>query len=197
MLLKRNIESYVTIDGQATNVVYFGQRQTCRYCTEFVHNGISCVQNKKLLVQKTYANVAKQTDTTPTVPKPTTSKPKPSFAKLFGPKPKEASQQGLKPMTRSAKAAEAAIVATKQPEANLSNVSIPQSQTLTPSSNMAPPALPTNGPSANRMCTRQTSDGNETDGSSTSSSSKRRGGRPPGKKFRHGDDANEEVELQN
>lgn len=83
MMVKRNIASYVTIDGQTTNVLYFGQLQTCRYCSEFVHNGISCVQNKKLLVQKTYANVAKEAGAHGSTPRPSTSNPKPTFAKLF------------------------------------------------------------------------------------------------------------------
>ena len=65
MMVKGNIPSYVTIDGEITALSYYGQQQTCRHCSEFVHNGISCVQNKKLLVQKfntdqSYAKVVKQ-----------------------------------------------------------------------------------------------------------------------------------------
>lgn len=65
MMVKENIPSYVTIDGEITALSYYGQQQTCRHCSEFVHNGISCVQNKKLLVQKlnadqSYAKVVKQ-----------------------------------------------------------------------------------------------------------------------------------------
>lgn len=67
MKVMRNIPSCITIDGDTTYVAYYGQRQTCRHCGEFVHNGASCVQNKKLMIQKlaadstkpTYANVAK------------------------------------------------------------------------------------------------------------------------------------------
>lgn len=67
MKVQRNIPSYIIIDGDITYVSYYGQRQTCRHCGEFVHNGASCVQNKKLMIQKlsadstkpTYANVAK------------------------------------------------------------------------------------------------------------------------------------------
>lgn len=52
MVLREPIKSYVTIDGDTTYVTYPKQRQTCRHCGEFMHTGISCVQNKKLLVQK-------------------------------------------------------------------------------------------------------------------------------------------------
>lgn len=69
MLVKRNIPSYVVIDGETTYLAYFGQHQTCKHCGDYVHNGASCIQNKKLLIQKmsadqtakqTYSNVAKQ-----------------------------------------------------------------------------------------------------------------------------------------
>lgn len=64
MLVKRNIDSWVTIDGETAFVTYKGQLQTCRHCKEQAHTGISCVQNKKLLFQKSYANVAKQSGET-------------------------------------------------------------------------------------------------------------------------------------
>lgn len=69
MIVKRNIPSYVTIDGETTYLSYYGQLQSCKHCGENVHNGASCVQNKKLLIQKmtadstakqSYANVAKK-----------------------------------------------------------------------------------------------------------------------------------------
>lgn len=56
MIAKKNIPSYVSIDGETTLVSYFGQQHICRYCNESAHNGISCVQNKKLLVQKLATN---------------------------------------------------------------------------------------------------------------------------------------------
>lgn len=56
MRLKHPIKSYLSIDGEITRVVYPGQRATCRHCGEYVHIGIPCVQNKKLLVQKVSAN---------------------------------------------------------------------------------------------------------------------------------------------
>lgn len=69
MVVKRNIPSYVTIDGETTFLSYYGQLQSCKHCGEYVHNGASCVQNKKLLIQKmsadtttkqSYANVARK-----------------------------------------------------------------------------------------------------------------------------------------
>ncbi|XP_055630557.1 uncharacterized protein LOC129771168 [Toxorhynchites rutilus septentrionalis] len=74
MTVKKNIPSYVTIDGETTLLSYYGQQQTCRHCSEFIHNGVSCVQNKKLLVQKlaansfSYADVAKNTNPPRTKP---------------------------------------------------------------------------------------------------------------------------------
>lgn len=60
MSVEKNIASYIKISGETTNVAYHGQQQTCRHCAEIAHNGISCVQNKKLMLQKTYADAAKQ-----------------------------------------------------------------------------------------------------------------------------------------
>lgn len=89
MVVRKNIASYVTIDSEMTHVAYYGQHQTCKYCSEYVHNGVSCVQNKKLLVQKLATNSVSYAEATKTqqpsrikplatkqfVPKPTTSKP--------------------------------------------------------------------------------------------------------------------------
>lgn len=60
MVLRQNIDSWVTIDGEQAYIVYKGQIQSCKHCHEQSHAGISCVQNKKLLLQKSYANVTKQ-----------------------------------------------------------------------------------------------------------------------------------------
>lgn len=56
MILKHQIKSYINIEGENTYVTYSGQRATCRHCGEYVHIGIPCVQNKKLLVQKVSVN---------------------------------------------------------------------------------------------------------------------------------------------
>lgn len=215
MMLQRNIESYVTIDGQSTNVTYSGQLQTCRHCGEFVHNGISCVQNKKLLVQKTYANVAKETGPkpigpspigpnpigpNPTAPKPNATKPtatkeKSPLVKPFGPKPVETNQQRKNPPSQQP-SVQPTLAAPKSPKQNpIASKLAKTNQSEQNATLMAPPALIN---SVSRMVTRQTTDGNETDGSSASGSSKRRSGRPPGKKQRqHYDgDASEEVDCE-
>lgn len=92
MVLKHNIDSWVTIDGEQAFIQYKGQLQSCRYCHEQAHSGISCVQNKKLLVQKSYANVAKQLPPRQQQRKPIGTKPstlRPPGAKPASTKPAE------------------------------------------------------------------------------------------------------------
>lgn len=84
MVVKKNIASYVTIDSEMTNLVYYGQQQTCRYCSEYVHNGVSCVQNKKLLVQKLAANSVSYADVTKN---PQSGRMKPHAAKQLARSP--------------------------------------------------------------------------------------------------------------
>ncbi|KAL9704610.1 hypothetical protein quinque_008128 [Culex quinquefasciatus] len=60
MVVKQNIGSWVVINFELTNLSYFGQRQTCKHCHDYLHVGVGCVQNKKLLVQKTFADAVKQ-----------------------------------------------------------------------------------------------------------------------------------------
>lgn len=81
MVVKKNIPSVITIDGETTCVSYTGQLHTCRHCNELAHNGVSCIQNKKLLLQKlhadkiSYANVAKQSNPPKPTAKRTTNTP--------------------------------------------------------------------------------------------------------------------------
>lgn len=98
MMVKTNIPSYVVIDSEITSISFYGQRQTCRHCADFVHNGISCVTNKKLLAQKlaaektSYAEVTKpkkpaapaQQQSLPAPPKLLPQRPGPS-SKPVGP----------------------------------------------------------------------------------------------------------------
>lgn len=56
MILREPIKSYITIQGETTFVTYPKQRQTCKHCGEYMHTGISCVHNKKLLAQKLGVN---------------------------------------------------------------------------------------------------------------------------------------------
>lgn len=95
MTVKKNIPSYVTIDGERTNLAYYGQQHTCKYCSEFVHNGVSCVQNKKLLVQKLAANNTSYADVTknPTIPRPKPAPSKTSMPKPLAPKPSQQQAQ--------------------------------------------------------------------------------------------------------
>lgn len=192
MVVKRNIESYITIDGQTTNVVYFGQLHTCRYCSEFVHNGISCVQNKKLLVQKTYANVAKQTDVSPSATKPVATKNKMPFSKLFGAKSREATASRKVNSNDSLSAVAKPSIPDPVDRATKPNPT-EQSNSLMP-----PPAVSQGNQSTCRKSPRQASDGNDTDNSTTSNNGKRRSARVPGKKLRqnYDDDTNEEIDVQ-
>lgn len=70
MVITKNIPTIVTIDSETTCTSYNGQLQTCKHCNELVHNGITCIQNKKLLLQKlqaeksSFVSVVKQSATT-------------------------------------------------------------------------------------------------------------------------------------
>lgn len=45
MVVKQNIGSWVVINSELTNLSYFGQRQTCKHCHDYLHVGVGCVQN--------------------------------------------------------------------------------------------------------------------------------------------------------
>lgn len=188
MVVKKNIPSLVTIRGEDSAVGYKGQRQTCLHCQEFVHVGIPCVQNKKLLVQKlsadlSYANVAKQS----ALPKPAKPNNPPARA------PESRVQQNP-PRPTTIKPSESR--------------SVTQPTTVQTINAMPPPAVKATGapatiqftpflnPSGNINPLRK-SDGNETDSSQASlgsnSSRRLRSKRsPPGKKMRHSD-SNEHI----
>lgn len=180
MVVKKNIPSLVVIHGEETAASYKGQRQTCLHCQEFVHVGIPCVQNKKLLVQKlaadqSYASVTKQ----PVQAK----KPAPLDnlrANVSGSLVQPGTSRKQTVETRSATAA--------------------KKQTNT----MAPPAARQKSPAANATNNHPSisvpignKDGNETDSSQssyTSSTSRRTRSQrsPPGKKMRHSNEVNTE-----
>lgn len=70
MVLRRHIKSFVTIQSEQTLVTYRNQPHTCRHCTNPSHPGSTCVENKKLLAQKSDLNdrlkaAAKSTSNTP------------------------------------------------------------------------------------------------------------------------------------
>lgn len=194
MVVKKNIPSLVTIQGEDTAVAYKGQRQTCLHCQEFVHVGIPCVQNKKLLVQKlaadqSYATVAKQ----PALP------PKP--VKPNNPPPKLQPSQ-VHPIST----ANEPVVKAKEK----------RTTTAQQKSTMPPPAAksvgaqpvvlltPLSTPMTSFVTTCNT-DGNDTDSSQTSTSSinsrhQRSRRSPPGKKMRpndsikHSRDSGEDIQ---
>lgn len=56
MILHRHIKSFVTILGEETLVSYRNQPQYCKHCTNPSHPGLTCVENKKLIGQKTDLN---------------------------------------------------------------------------------------------------------------------------------------------
>ena len=168
MIVRKNIPSLVSIQGEDTAVGYKGQRQTCLHCQEFVHVGIPCVQNKKLLAQKltadqSYASVTKQSAL------PTKTK-KPPHAPPMLSKPQI--HQTPSSQSSSKQAQEVRVVAEAAPK----------------NSTMAPPAVPLAREKS--PATQRKADGNETDSSQSScnsSSSRRLRSRrsPPGKKMRH------------
>lgn len=109
MVVKHNIPSYITIDGETTHVSYYRQQLTCRHCTEFVHSGISCIQNKKLLIQKlsvdpnakSYANVVGQSTGPKLAPRLTSTLKQQSGRKHGGKKQVEAVQPATNLGTRN------------------------------------------------------------------------------------------------
>lgn len=175
MVVKKNIPSLVTIHGEDTAVGYKGQRQTCLHCQEYVHVGIPCVQNKKLLVQKlvadqSYANVAKQPAKPNNVPRAraeSNTRPTSTPSQTINKHPK-----GTRAPTtpKNAMAPPAAMVGKQKPS------------TGEPVIQMTP--IPIGTTTSHRK-----NDGNETDSSQTSqastSSRRTRSQRsPPGKKMR-------------
>lgn len=193
MVVKRNIPSDVIIDGEPTAVAYTGQQQTCRHCNEFIHIGITCIQNKKLLLQKlaadqtnsSYANIVKQ----PPAPKANNPKQlKPGSSTFSGQRTKASKNRmpnkAITPTLTEqpnaempSSAASTAVSQTVQLE-NCDNAhfKIPQ-QVFRPEISSAQAKAGEN----------LRNDGNETD-ESTSSNTSRRSRRPQVKKPRHDSD---------
>lgn len=164
MMVQKNIDSFVTIDGEKTAVSYYGQRQTCKHCLETVHNGITCVQNKQLQVQKSYADAAKQPGLKKSAPKPAKQK-----AKTKG--------TGDSPLV---------FKTVAQTSSNSTPVNTNTTSTVTPNSQpvsqpggsgMQPPQQPLSvtklGSALGGNTREKRTDGNDTDGSTNSSSSRR------------------------
>ncbi|EDS44494.1 conserved hypothetical protein [Culex quinquefasciatus] len=91
MVVRENIGSWITINGEDTKCQYYAQKATCKHCHDYLDIGVGCVQNKKLLVQKNFADAVKQ-PTKPAMPQlqpnpqqplnPQKPKPKPNGGKL-------------------------------------------------------------------------------------------------------------------
>lgn len=193
MVVKRNIESWATIDGVQAYLTYKGQLQSCRHCHEQTHTGISCVQNKKLLVQKSYANVVKQAGPqqekqqkpqNPLLSKQSVSKPpkiKPARPKSAAPLPASSDvTAGLSPkLPQPSSQNELSVPKTNFPSQSTIPSAI-QTHTANPleSSHTSLELMNTSSHSIElfkkpgTISTRSRTNGNETDESSTSTSSK-------------------------
>ena len=188
MIVERNIASFIKISGETTSVIYQGQLQTCRHCSESAHNGISCVQNKKLVLQKTYADAAKQPQKPPARAQPKTAR--------------STSILSVPPRTDTDNFPKLAPTAQQETKDNrpISN----QQQKL------LKPMLPPPGPVASRSTRLQTrnayqtsggsemdTNGNETDSSTTSNNSIRgKGVQQNRKKFRTDENDIEQKEKE-
>lgn len=192
MIVKKNIPSTITIDSETTCVSYSGQLQTCKHCNEFAHNGITCVQNKKLMLQKlhadksSYVNVVKQA----IAPKGNTEQTTTDKTR----------QPATKPTTSK-------LSQTPGP----SSSSSPSTSSTKPNGTMPPPpsrtqpapalqsdsdfpALGSQQHQTNNEYGQRRTDGHDTDSSTTSTSSRRLRTRPPGKKMRPNDEENSHDE---
>lgn len=183
MIVKKNIPSYVNIDGETTMVAYFGQQHICRYCNEPAHNGVSCVQNKKLLLQKlaasntSYADVMKNAQTArASSSAPRFQKPKPPGPKPVIPKTNGAEQQNL-----------ASLPITSEPTTTGSMPPPNSVKQQNVGTDIGSSSTNTGLSETDETWTRVTrrsgkkTDGNETDSSTSSRSSHKR---PAGKKMR-------------
>lgn len=203
MLVKRNIDSWSTIDGEQAFIVYKGQLQTCRHCKEQAHTGISCVQNKKLLYQKSYANVTKQTgqangSSTGHPPKKPAGGVKPPSTKPVEQKSTAqplASQFVFPDLPKSTNQREPAgpITHTSSQPAAGAGSAFPSTSFLTPQQAVVVLDDTFKKPIALRSQSKS-ENGNETDESSTSTSSRRSRARPGGKKPRRDGDGDEKEE---
>lgn len=183
MVVKKNIPSTITIDSETTCVSYSGQLQTCKHCNEFAHNGISCIQNKKLLLQKlhadknSYVSVVKQSTGQKAGERTTANTHKPTTA---------VGQPSQKPGPSSA---------SHTPNTNPKGRMPPPPPKTAPaiqSESEFPALKPHQQPTCNDHSRR--TDGHDTDSSTTSTSSRRLRNRPPGKKMRPNDEDNSHDE---
>lgn len=197
MVVKKNIPSIVTIDAETTCVSYSGQLHTCRYCNELAHNGVTCIQNKKLLLQKlhaekvSYANVAKQTNPAKTTAKkPSNNAPR-----------RDAHTAGIHIHKRSSSASSATSTSNQNSSAQQQRESMPPPAFLVPptlphrSETDFPPLTKSASQPAPSDYSQQRSDAHDSDCSTSSNNSRRLRIRPPGKKMRHDNETNPNTEV--
>ena len=199
MVVNKNIGSWVTIKGELTQISYFGQRQTCRHCLDYLHVGVGCVQNKKLLVQKTFADAVKQPVNPSKPPKLTPAKPtgkQPILPKQPEKPPMTPKPDAVEQISKPTNGDGAEKMPVDQPEDEESIFLVPQTPDLPPSGsgllentkNQQPPA----SGGAGRKTANGKSDGNETDTSTSSRRSLR--GRPSKKQKTNENEREEEEE---
>lgn len=197
MIVKKNIPSTVTIDSETTCVSYNGQQHTCRHCSEVIHNGISCIQNKKLLIQKldadqskpSYANVAKQATPKVNVSKQSGSRSLSSSgantraSNVQAGASNEVTTDNSSSQTNTGEATTLSpVVLPASPAQTVPTVTIPKDLFKKPQhTSRSESVISTSGENSRH-------DGNETDESTSSNSSRRLRGRPHAKKLRHDHD---------
>lgn len=210
MVVHQNIDSWVSIDGQQAYILYKGQQLSCKHCKEQTHTGISCVQNKKLLVQKSYANVTKQsgqrqpqqksTGGTPPNTKPVdqrSTEPPAVTPNAFPELPKSTIQTEQSDRVNQTDDQSAKIDLTMSP--NPHNQCAHGSSSA--SSLLAPPQVTAvelfKKPSAVSRSQSKSGNGYETDESSTSTNSRKSNkGRPPGKKRKNDGDSEQDDDQR-
>ena len=178
--------------------MYKGQLLSCKHCKESAHTGISCVQNKKLLVQKSYANVAKQSSNRQPPKKSTGARP--PYTKPVGqgstvpqltssaafpelPKPPSQTEQSAS-CTRGNGPSDQIATTSSRVQPQSSHASSTPHQSSLPEVSKSDSALADLFKKPAYALRSSSKGGNETDESSASTNSSRSRHRPPGKKPR-------------
>lgn len=183
MVVKNNIASWVTVNGEFSHCSYFGQRQTCRHCHDFIHIGVGCVQNKKLFVQKTYADAAKQ-PAKPQQAKPKSNPPTPQLPKEDG---KKKPAGGLPKEPKDPNPTE---TRTANPDKPSTSKNADENQSMPPPPTPSGPGKQ-QSPTDEKNENKTDGDGNETD----SSTSSRRSQRNKSKRQKYNEQDGEDEEL--
>lgn len=198
MMIVRNIPSYITIDGDSTYVSYYGHRHTCKHCGEYVHNNTSCVQNKKLLMQKlssllaakpTYANVTKTrasafSTAKKQLPKGPTTRDATTNNKQGASHTHDDRNTDVTMEPKIDKVVPVDTELTITDDAMTSNMQTLTVPAAAQTKLFRTPWLPSTSSERGQKSSKGKDE--DTDDSTTSTSSRRSHGRPPGKKQKHG-----------